>query len=125
MTREKAIDILISNHYFDITEIGTSAIEFYIKDMVETDWDSISDIDRHVHLNTLFGYNIGFKNAMLIDGWLWGSVNEKGNYRDIDTLDISYKDKELIQLAVIELGLTLSFDNWKETDFYYYSFNFD
>lgn len=68
MTREKAINILISNHYFDITEIGTSAIEFYIKDMVETDWDSISDIDRHVHLNTLFGYNIGFRNAMLIDG---------------------------------------------------------
>lgn len=124
MTREASINYLITNGYFSIEELGTYAIEFYIKDLVENDCE-IFDIDRHVHLSTLFNYDIGFKNAMLIDGWLWGSIKEDKNYREIDTLDINYNDKDLIMLAVIELKLNLSFDEWRQTDFDYYTCKFD
>lgn len=127
MTREQAIDTLVDFcGYFDRDEIGTPAMEFWIKDIMEMEVGSecFADIDRHAWLNTLFGYDIGFKNAMLIDNWLWGSEVGLGKYRDIETLDLTIYDKPLIQQCVKELDLDLSFDKWatKEPDVYRYEF---
>ena len=126
-TREQAIELLADHYgYFSSDEIGTPAMEFWIKDLMkmEINCECMADIDRHAWLNTLFGYDIGFDNAMKIDNWLWGSKDKNGEYRDIETLDIGYKDKPLIQLCATELGLDLSFDKWatEEPDVYRYEF---
>ena len=54
MTREQAIDTLVCNDIFYESDIGTPAMEFYIKDLMEST-DSVYDVDCHAHLNTLFG----------------------------------------------------------------------
>lgn len=126
-TREQAIELLTDRYgYFSRDEIETPAMEFWIKDLMrmEINCECMTDIDRHAWLNTLFGYDIGFYSAMKIDNWLWGSEDENGEYRDIETLSIGYKDKSLIQRCAKELGLDLSFDKWatKEPDVYQYEF---
>ena len=128
MTREQAIDCLVDFcGYFNRDEIGTPAMEFWIKDLMETDagCECYSDIDRHAWLNTLFGYDISYYNAMLIDHWLWSSEIEPGVYRDMETLDMGVKDKPILEQCVKELGLNLTFDKWatEEPDVYRYEFD--
>lgn len=123
--REEAIDILISNGIFNEKTIKehNKASEFYIKHLIEG-WD-ICDIDRMAHLNTLFGYDIDADNAMKIDEWLWDTeVNDiKDEYpMGYDTLELEYKDKELVQHCVEKLGLDLSFDKWRTEDFKCYEY---
>ena len=61
LTREQAIDTLIGNDYFNESSIGTRAMEFFIKNLMENT-DNLFDIERYARLNTLFGYDIGFEN---------------------------------------------------------------
>ena len=53
LTREEAINTLISNKIFDEKTINehNKASEFYIKHLIEG-WD-VCDIDRMAHLNTI------------------------------------------------------------------------
>ena len=122
MTREQAIEYLVFESIFSYEDIGTESMEFYIKTLTETHIDNPWDVDRYAHLNTLFGYDIGADNAMAINGWLWSGEISPGEYRDLETLDISYKDKELIQECSEELGLGLSFDKWRTKDFDVYEY---
>lgn len=126
-TREQAIELLVDRYgYFSRDENGTPAMEFWIKDLMRMDigCECMTDIDRHAWLNTLFGHNIGFDNAMEIENWLWGGEIRPNHYRNMEALDITINDKPLIQQCVKELGLDLSFDKWatKEPDVYRYEF---
>lgn len=128
ITREQAIETLVDFcGYFKRDKIGTPAMEFWIKDIMEKEIGCecfSADIDRHAWLNTLFGYDIGFENAMKIEDWLWGGEIRPKHYRNVEALDITINDKPLIQQCVKELGLDLSFDKWatKEPDVYRYEF---
>lgn len=122
MTREQAIEYLVFESIFSYEDIGTDPMEFYIETLVNTPIDNAWDVDRYAHLNTLFGYDIGYKAAMEINAWLYGSEISPGEYRDIETFDITYKDKELIQECVKELNLDLSFDKWRTEDFDVYEY---
>lgn len=120
LTREQAIDTLVCNDIFYDSDVGTPAMEFYIKNLMENT-DSIFDIDCYAHLNTLFGYDIGFNNAMRIDCWLYNpDINETD--LELCTLEITYKDKELIERCCTQCGLNLSFDKWRTTDFDVYEY---
>lgn len=122
MTREQAIEYLVFESIFSYEDIGTDPMEFYIETLVNTSIDNAWDVDRYAHLNTLFGYDIGHEAAMEINAWLYGSKITPGKYRDIETFDITYKDKELIQECVKELNLNLSFDKWRTEDFDVYEY---
>ena len=120
--RSNAITYLIENELFDAKDIGTPAMEFYIKVLVEGT-DCITDVDRYAHLNTLFGYDIGFNNAMKIDNYLWSTpwlLNKYGC--GVETLELYYTDKELIQNVCKEIGLNLSFDKWRTKEIEYYEY---
>lgn len=122
MTRESAINYLLKNNVFTVGSEGTPAMEFYIKNLMEST-DSIYDIDCYAHLNTLFGYDIGFNNAMKIDMWLY---NPDLNEMDLElcTLEITYKDKKLIEKYCLQCGMNLSFDKWRTEDFDVYQYEF-
>lgn len=120
MTREDAVNYLLKNNIFTVSSEGTPAMEFYIKNLMEST-DSIYDIDCYAHLNTLFGYDIGFNNAMEIDMWLYNpDINEKD--LELCTLEITYKDKELIEKCCFQCGIDVSFDKWRTTDFNVYEY---
>lgn len=123
LTRQEAIDTLVSNEIFSEETINTheKASEFYIKHLMEG-WD-ICDIDRMAHINTLFGYDIGAYNWSKIDSELW--ENEK--YQDetgcgVEIMELSYKDKEFIIQVCHDLNLNLSFDKWRTEDFKCYEY---
>lgn len=123
MTRDEAIVTLVEMyHVFEPEDAGSPGYEFFVKTMAEHDCTCVNDIDRYAHLNTLFGYDIGFLPAMKIDHWLWASEDENGKYRDIETGEITYRDRALVEQAVRELGLDLSFDSWIDHDFGFYSY---
>lgn len=124
LTREQAIITLVDNDIFYESDINTSAMKFYIKNLMENT-DNIYDIDRYAHLNTLFGYDIGFRNAMEIDYWLWNTdINTIADEYPLglDTCELTYKDKELVQKAVEGRRLDVSFDKWRTTDFNVYEY---
>lgn len=124
LTREQAIDTLVCNDIFYDLDVGTPAMEFYISNLMENT-DCIYDIDRYAHLNTLFGYDIGFRNAMEIDYWLWNTdINTIADEYPLglDTCELTYKDKELAQKAVKGRHLDVSFDKWRATDFEVYEY---
>ena len=123
LTREEAIDTLISNKIFDEKTINehNKASEFYIKHLIEG-WD-ICDIDRMAHLNTLFGYDIGVDNWSKIDSELWGNEKYWNNYGcGVEILELTYTDKGFIQNVCKEIGLDLSFDKWRTEDFNCYEY---
>lgn len=123
MTREEAERMLVDTfHAFGPQDAGIPAYEFYVNTMAEHDCDCLHDVDRYAHLNTLFGYDIGFVPAMKIDNWLWGSEDENGKYRDIETGELTYRDKAIVEQCVKELDLGLSFDSWIDHDFKVYSY---
>lgn len=123
MTRLQAVRYLVENGIFYLNDINTPAMEFYIKTLTETPIDNVFDVDRCAHLNTLFGYDIGYSAALDIDNWLYDPELNRRNL-ELCALDITYKDKPLIQQCVKELGLDLLFDKWatKEPDVYRYEF---
>ena len=123
LTKEEAIDTLISNKIFDEKTINehNKASEFYIKHLIEG-WD-ICDIDRMAHLNTLFGYDIGADNWSKIDSELWGNEKYWDNYGcGVEILELTYTDKGFIQNVCKEIGLDLSFDKWRTEDFNCYEY---
>ncbi len=120
--RNNAMTYLIENELFDAEDIGTPAMEFYIKALVEGT-DCITDVDRYVHLNTLFGYDIGFNNAMKIDNYLWSASWLLDKYGcGVETLELNYTDKELIKNVCEELDLNLSFDKWRTEKIKYHEY---
>lgn len=123
MTREGAISYLLKNNIFTVSSERTPAMEFYIKNLMEST-DSIYDIDCYAHLNTLFSYDIGFNNAMKIDMWLYNPDLNEMNL-ELCTLEITYKDKELIEKCCSQCGMNLSFDKWRTEDFDVYQYEFD
>ncbi len=120
MTREQAIDTLIGNDFFNESQIGTRAMEFFIKNLMENT-DNLFDIERYARLNTLFGYDIGFENAMRISTWLWCSEINEANI-ELDVFEISYKHKTLLMKCDSQCGLGLSFDKWKTKHIYCYEY---
>lgn len=123
LTKEEAIDTLISNKIFDEKTINehNKASEFYIKHLIEG-WD-ICDIDRMAHLNTLFGYDIGADNWSKIDSELWGNEKYWDNYGcGVEILELTYTDKGFIQNVCKEIGFDLSFDKWRTEDFNCYEY---
>lgn len=104
MTREEAIKILTEQYWFTESEIGTKEMEFYIQGLINK--ADMFDLDRYAWLNTLFGYDIGYENAMEINTWLWELPNE------LETMEITHNDKKIIKRAVKELKLKISFDKW-------------
>ena len=123
ITREQAIITLVDNDFFFDSDVGTPAMEFYIKNLMENT-DNIYDIDRYAHLNTLFGYDIGFTTAMEIGNWLWASDEKERHHECFDILDLTYhlETKELLKECNEELNLGLSFDKWRTEDFKVYEY---
>ena len=125
ITREEAIDYLIENNIFDEEDINDheEGAEFYIKHFIEG-WD-VSDIDRMANLNTLFGYDIGANNAIEIDIWFWDTTENDitDEYpMGLDSLELGYKDKELVRHCVEKLGLNISFDKWRTKEIEHYEY---
>ena len=108
MTREEAIITLIENDVFREKDIEGEAAQFYIEGLM--DGKDIFDIDRFAWLNTLFGYDIGRENARQIDSYLYGEMNE------METLDLTHRDKPVIQMVCERLELDLKFDKWATTE---------
>lgn len=108
MTREQAIDTLITNDIFYKSSIEekTPATEFYIRGLMEG--DDIFDIDRYAWINTLFGYDIGKENAEAIDRYLYE--------RDDEILELKHTDRNKVEAIVKELGLNLSFSKWRTSN---------
>ena len=75
-----------------------------------------ADADRYAILNTLFNYDIGMDNAREIDGWMYEHDEE------IYELNADEKSRELVALAVAELGLNLDFSGWIKEDYKEYKF---
>lgn len=120
MTRERAMDYLLDYCGWMLDSSTTYANgndpcdEFYIKGLMEG--DDISDIDRYAWLNTLFGYDIGRDNANAIDSYLYSEMDE------METLELTYRDKPVIQMVCERLKLNVKFDKWATTepDVYHY-----
>lgn len=123
MTREQAIEYLVFESIFSYEDIGTDPMEFYIETLVNTPIDNAWDVDRYAHLNTLFGYDIGYKAMTSINEWLYNPDINKMEL-DIDIFEITYKDKELLEKCNEALGLNLSFDKWRTKDFDVYQYEF-
>lgn len=87
---------------------------FYYR-CAEADMD-FADADRYAILNTLFNYDIGMDNAREIDGWMYEHDEE------IYELNADEKSRELVALAVAELGLNLDFSGWIKEDYKEYKF---
>lgn len=114
MERDQATLYLLKNNIFSAQDEGTPAMEFYIRDLV-THNASVLDADCHAHLNTLFGYDIGFDKAMVVTGWLW-DPEKNGTGKAIDVLEIteaSYKVEEILIQCNKETGLGLFFEKRK------------
>lgn len=123
LTRQKAIDILISNNIFTEQNIRNheKASEFYIKHLMEG-WD-VCDIDRMAHLNTLFGYDIGVDNWSKFDSELWSNELYWDDYGcGVEIMELTYKDKDFIIQVCRDLNLNLSFDKWRTEDFKCYEY---
>lgn len=124
MERDQATLYLLKNNIFSCQDEGTPAMEFYIMDLVTYN-ASIYDVDCHAHLNTLFGYDIGFDKAMAVTRWLWDpEVNGTGN--PINTTDITHEGKALLLQCDKEAGLGLSFEKWRKrpvNEYEYYAEN--
>ena len=76
-----------------------------------------ADADRYAILNTLFNYDIGMDNARAIDGWMY---EHDGEIYELNAT--SEKDKSMVALAVVELGLNLDFSGWIKEDYTEYKF---
>ena len=114
MTREQAIDILLTNDIFYKSSIEerSSATEFYIKWLMAG--DDINDIDRYAWINTLFGYDVGKENADEIDHYFYE--------KDEEVLELDFRDKEKFKNAVKELNLDLDFSKFATTDTNHYNY---
>ena len=106
MTRDQAIDQLVTDGIFEYCDVGNPAMEFYIKHTMEGEY--VFDIDRAAWLNTLFGYDIGYENAREIDSYLYE--------RDEEVCELEYTDKVKVKKIVDELGLNLDFSKWATSD---------
>ena len=76
----------------------------------------MADADRYAILNTLLDYDIGMDNARAIDGWMYEHDEE------IYELNNSEESKQLVMLAVEELGLNIDFSGWIKEDYTEYNF---
>ena len=120
MDRENSINYLVKNRVFSMDDVGSPEMEFYIRGMKQAADYRIVDVDRWAHLNTLFGYELDFTDAMEIDNWLWDrDMNDIGEF---ETLHLTYMDKELLEKAGKALGLELDFSKFRTTDFKVYEY---
>lgn len=106
LTREQAINTLLSNLVFDESSIqeNSHASEFYIKHLMNG--YHVFDIDRAAWLNTLLQYDVDIEKALKIDDYLFNMTDE------VDIMDLTIKDKELVEKANEELNLGLNFSKW-------------
>lgn len=124
MERDQATLYLLKNNIFSARDEGTPAMEFYIRDLV-THNASVLDADCHAHLNTLFGYEIGFDKAMAVTNWLW-DPERNGTGKTIDVKDVTNEGKNLLMQCDEESGLGLSFEKWRDSpveEYEYYAEN--
>ena len=73
-----------------------------------------ADADRYAILNTLFGYDIGMENAQKIDEWMY--------FHDYEIYELTYKDKDLIERCLNEIGLNLHFNKFRKDNYDEYEF---
>ena len=118
--REKAIGWLVRNGVFTRAEEGEPAMEFYIRGLMQQGDYGICDVDRWAHLNTLFGYELNFVDAMKIDNWLWDP--DKNGAGEYETMELTYRDLELLMRAGKELVIELDFSKFRKTDFDTYEY---
>lgn len=108
MTREEAIITLIENDIFYESDMESKAAQFYISELMNG--DDIPGIDRYTWLNTLFGYDIGREKARQIDSYLYSEMDE------METLELTHRDKPVIQMVCERLKLDVEFDKWATTE---------
>lgn len=108
-TREEAIHQLIAYDVFTDADINTPAMEYYIKYTMEG--EDLYDIDHAAWLNTLFGYDIGYDNAMEIYSYM---LKDMDTYQEI--MDFSYCDKHRMKEVTDNLGLELDYSKYRTTD---------
>ena len=113
ITNEIKIDVL---NYLECEDgdYSDELYAFYYRCM-KADMD-MADADRYAILNTLLNYDIGMENAKAIDGWMYEHDEE------IYELNSNQKSKQLVMLAVNELGLDISFNKWIKEDYTEYKF---
>ena len=123
LTREEAIDILLDNDIFDEKIINNheKASEFYIKHLMEG-WN-ICDIDRMVHLDTLFGYDIGVDNWSKFDSELWSNKKYWDDYGcGVEIMELTYKDKPFLEKVAHDISVDVNFDKWRTEGFIWYEY---
>ena len=80
----------------------------------------IFDTDRYANLNTVIGYDVGYKAFSEIEEYLW----EEEDY-DMMELDGCKYDKKLIKKVAKKVGVELDFTKWKKIEHgkdYFYSY---
>lgn len=98
----------------DLSMFPDEFYSFYYRCM-KADMD-FADADRYAILNTLLNYDIGMENARAIDCWIYEHDKE------IYELNNSEKSKQLVMLAVEDLGLKIDFNEWIKEDYTHYNF---
>lgn len=96
----------IMKHYG--TEImceDSAGVNLYYRCMVKG--MSLLDADEYAALNTLLGYDIGMKNAEIINDNLWKHGIEP---LELDGNDIS---KKYVEKAAEEVRIAVDFSNWR------------
>lgn len=114
ITNEIKEDVLNYLESEEFTDFPDELYSFYYRCM-KADM-SIGDADRYAILNTLLNYDIGMENARAIDCWMYERDEE------IYELNNSENSKQLVMLAVEDLGLNIDFSGWIKEDYTHYNF---
>lgn len=77
----------------------------------------VCDADRYANLNTVLGYDVGLKNFLKIDGYLWCE-------KDYDLMELFGNEdgKEVIEEAVKVLNLDIDFSKWNDGEIKEYTY---
>lgn len=92
---------------------------FYYNQLYVNNLD-IFDTDRYANLNTVIGYDIGYKAFSEIEDYLW-----KEECYDMMELNGCKYDKKLIKKVSKKVGVELDFTKWKQIEHgkdYFYSY---
>lgn len=103
MTREQAIIYLVNNSIFTEKECKeTDAGKFYVKNIM--DGHDLYSTDVYAWFNTLFQYDIGYEKGRALDSYFYE--------KDLESTELTYKDKALFEEADRETKTDLDFSKW-------------
>lgn len=107
-TREEIIKELIKRELFTDSEIGSDAMELFIKY-----WEMYDEylIDYAEKFMNLFGFDIGMDNVIKIDRYFTDNEDKIGYW---EILDLSIEDMKFMKHVCRIIGINLDFSHWIE-----------